>query len=538
MKSIKYLSLAICFGALVSSCTKKLDEAYPNPNAPLGLKPSDLLQPITYQMAVNLQDDYRYIGLYAQVFSYRLTYAAGSTDAFAYFDKMGYRAGVDNSGAIWRMHYFNIGQNLNSMRSIAVENNQWDYVGAADAIQAWSWLTTTDYHGEIILKEAFNTGLLSFHYDKQEDVYARVRELCRSAIANFDKPVTGGDFATGDQWFNGGDINKWKKFTYGVMARSFLHLTNKANFQADSVIYYCDKAMQTPAEDATIKFQGNIAVNNTNNFYGPFRGNLGSFRQSKYICELMKGSYAPFTGVDDPRKWYMLMTAPDFTTFNGYDPTKGEGPVATAARPRNFWGLVGTVSPGSGLDTARFLFRNNAEYPIMTSSEIQFMKAEAAFRKNDKGTARTAYLQGISQHMDMLTAKYESNIYAGRNLTPAVKAAFLANPTVAPSAAGLTLSHIMQQKFIALWGYGVLETWTDLRRYHYNKDLDALSGLPVYNGWTPVAPADLWTDNGGLLAYRVRPRYNSEYVWNLSELAKFGGDQLNYHTKEMWFSQP
>ena len=538
MKSIKYLSLIICLGYCLSSCTKKLDEAYANPNAPLGIRPVDLLQPICYQMGVNQQDDYRYIGLYAQVYSYRLTYAAGSTDAFTYFDKMGYRAGVDNSGAIWRMHYFNIGQNLNTMRKSAVANKQWDYVGAADAIQAWSWLTLTDYHGEVILKDAFDTSLLSFRYDTQEDVYAHVRNLCRSALLNFDNTVSGGDFATGDVWFNGGDINKWRRFIYGTMARSFNHLTNKTIYQPDSVIFYCDKAMQVPGDDATIKFQGNTSFNNTNSFYGSFRGNLGSFRQSKYIAELMKGTYAPFTGVDDPRKWYMLMTAPDYTTFNGYSPVVGEGTTAAAVRPRNFWGAVGTTIPG--VDSGRFMFRNNAEYPIMTSSEIQFMKAEAAFRKNDKTTARAAYLNGISQHMDMLTTKYELNIYPGKSLnTAGVKAAFLANPVVAPSAANLTLSHIMQQKFIALWGYSVLETWTDLRRYHYNSGIDPMTTLPVYNGWTPVSNTDLWIDNGNdKLAYRVRPRYNSEYIWNIAELIRIGGNLANYHTKEMWFSLP
>ena len=95
----------------------------------------------------------------------------------------------------------------------------------------------------------------------------------------------------------------------------------------------------------------------------------------------------------------------------------------------------------------------------------------------------------------------------------------------------------MKQKYIALWGHGVLETWVDMRRYHYT-DIDPKTASQVYFGFTPPAPADLWSDNAGKLAYRVRPRYNSEYVWNIAELTKFGADKLDYHTKEMWFSQP
>ena len=95
----------------------------------------------------------------------------------------------------------------------------------------------------------------------------------------------------------------------------------------------------------------------------------------------------------------------------------------------------------------------------------------------------------------------------------------------------------MQQKYIALWGYGILEAWTDLRRFHYT-DLDPMTGNQVFYSFTPPQGLDLWPDNGGKLSYRVRPRHNSEYVWNIAELAVFGGDLADYHTKEMWFSLP
>jgi hypothetical protein len=535
MKTIKYF-LTICIGIFaITSCTKQLDDAYLNPNAPLAedLKPSDLFPPLGYQMALNLQDDNRYIGLYSQVFGYRLTWAPGSTDAFAYFDKMGYRPGVDNSGAIWRMHYFNLGQNLNVMIDKAVAANQWDYAGAGYAIRAWSWLTTTDYHGEVVLKEAFNTQKTDFKYDPQDLVYDTVRKICRQAIESLDKPVSGGDFAAADQWLYGGDKNKWKKFVYGILARSFHHLTNKSSYNADSVIFYCDKAMQVPSEDLTYKFVGGI-VNNQNNFYGQFRVNIANFRQSRMIAELMKGNTPTFPGVDDPRRWYMLTTAPDGVTMNGYLPVSGEGQYATAARPNNFWGHTATPTA----DTARFIFRNNADFPMMTSSEIQFMKSEAAFRKGNKALALSAYKNGISQHFDMLLEKYNVNIRPSTVMTTATRDAFLLNTAVVPaSPASLTLSMIMQQKFIALWGYGVLETWTDMRRYHYT-DTDADTGFPVYRSFTPVAIQDLFSDNASKMAYRVRPRYNSEYVWNLANLAAVGGDKTDYHTFEMWFSKP
>jgi hypothetical protein len=165
------------------------------------------------------------------------------------------------------------------------------------------------------------------------------------------------------------------------------------------------------------------------------------------------------------------------------------------------------------------------------------MKAEAAFRKGDKLMADSAYARGISEDFDMLTTVYNANVPAANQISPAIKAAYLANPLIVPSSANLTLSHIMLQKYIALWGHGVLETWVDMRRYHYNKDKDAL-GNQVYTDFIPPSGTDIFPDNNTNLAYRVRPRFNSEYVWNLNELIRIGADKPDYHTKEMWFSMP
>jgi Starch-binding associating with outer membrane len=542
MKSIKFLTAIAISGIFLFSCSKKLDEAYQNPNAPVKVKPSELLPPLHYQMAINLQEDFMYMGTTAQVFACRYTFlnvpAVTRDRTITRHEKMGWFPNIDNSGNIWRMHYWNLGQNLNRMIDWAAEDEQWDYVGAGYAIQAWSWLTLTDYHGEVILDEAFNTSLLAFKYNTQDKVYDHVRNLCRLALENLDKPVSGGDFAQADQWFYGGDKNKWKKFVYGIMARTYAHLTNKTIYKPDSVIYYCDKAMQTPDEDATYKYVGG-AVNNQNNYWGRFRANNNTLRQSKYIAELMQGTQGAgsiFAGVDDPRRWYMLATGTgaDVNNMYGIEATKGELTLTATQRPVNFYGAA--VIPT--VDTARFIFRDNAEFPIMTSSEIQFMKAEAAFRMGNKVLALSAYKQGISQHFDMLLSKYNVNIRPGRVMTAATRDAFLNNPTVVPGVAGnLTLSHIMQQKYIALWGHSVLEAWTDLRRYHYT-DIDPATGQQVFYSFTPPAPADLWPDNGGKWSYRVRPRHNSEYVWNIAELAVFGGDLIDYHTKEMWFSLP
>ena len=114
-------------------------------------------------------------------------------------------------------------------------------------------------------------------------------------------------------------------------------------------------------------------------------------------------------------------------------------------------------------------------------------------------------------------------------ITATEKANFLANVNVVPTEANLTMSHIILQKYISLFGFGDLEAWTDMRKYHYDT-------VNIYK--TMAFPTSLFADNGGKLPYRVRPRFNSEYVWNFGALQAIGADKVDYHTVEMWYSKP
>jgi hypothetical protein len=74
-----------------------------------------------------------------------------------------------------------------------------------------------------------------------------------------------------------------------------------------------------------------------------------------------------------------------------------------------------------------------------------------------------------------------------------------------------------------------------MRRYHYT-DVDPASGKQVYPGFT--TPTNLYPDNSGKIVQRIRPRFNSEYVWNRDGLNAIGGLVLDYHTKPVWITQP
>src|SRR3546814_16994041 len=109
--------------------------------------------------------------------------------------------------------------------------------------------------------------------------------------------------------------------------------------------------------------------------------------------------------------------------------------------------------------------------------------------------------------------------------------------------ADFSLSHIMMQKWVALYPWGAPEAWVDMRKYHY--DIAYTGDYPSNgNGWIQalleqkwdtdptkvytglyMAPAQVqvWQSasaikNEGSPSYRLRPRYTSQFMCNLVSL--------------------
>jgi hypothetical protein len=527
---IPILALMVFF----SSCEKEIDEAFPNPNASVKVPVETILPGIIGNFvgsasaagsAYGTANDGMYVGRYVQ---YWATNVASNQ-----YDQMGGATGAsDVLGSVWAMHYYGMGQNLNKMVEWASQDKKWDYVGVGLAIRAWSWLELTDMYGEAILKEAFNTSQLVFSYDEQPEIYDSVRAIAFRALTYLEltgDSVNQANLAKGDQYFYGGDVNKWKKFVYTTIARSYHRLTNKADYKPDSVIKYALLGINSNEDNGMAKF----ANSGISNFYGPFRANVGTLRQTQYIANLMNGLNPTFAGVADPRTPYIIKDNPN-GTYRGIQLNKGTSNLALADQPKNFWGGLFAATTATSDTGARYIFKNAAPYPVLTASEVKFMLAEAYYKKGDKVNARQAYLDGISLSFDMLTGTYEAGITTGQKITAASKSAYLANPVIAPAAGSLTLSQIMLQKYIALYGYGSLETWVDMRRYHYT---DQEGGVQVYADFILPTGIDLYINNNNKIVYRARPRYNSEYLYNVKELERIGALALDYNTKEQWFSQ-
>jgi len=406
--------------------------------------------------------------------------------------------------------------------------------------------------------------------------------------------------------------------------------TDFAEKYAQELISHAALAMQTTDDDATVMTLGGGAdaqFSKYNNFWGVHRGNLSNTHwQHDYAVQVMTGTvpayneatgekipktnataYRPYElnpkqiitdtlvnekGHFDPRMVAKLSTASDpyykhvkdidsikNFQYNGGKYNSRTGATGTVS---NFYGRVNTSGNVTYDGTGKWLYRNDAPYVLMTAAEIKFCLAEAYWKLGQKGEARKAWEEGVTLDLQF-TAKYlKPGSYAGSDITggalpggdhitkdlfDAAAAEYLAGPFVKglPDAE-FSLSHIMMQKWVALYPWGAPEAWVDMRKYHY--DIDYTGEYPSKgNGWEQtfinhkwdsnpnkvykglfLNPAQVTTrkvsfgnDNQGAPCYRVRPRYNSEYMWNkpsLNVLTPIKGTATNYHTSIPWFAYP
>ncbi|MEP6733417.1 MAG: RagB/SusD family nutrient uptake outer membrane protein [bacterium] len=520
------IALLVCTLSFLGACNvKDFVDVNTNPNAPQSVSANLYLPPLLHWMATAPQYDARYVGRYTQEWTLVST-------VLGTWDRMGYDPGSDNGAEQWRDVYWSFGQNLIDMMTKAEAEQRWDLLGVGYVLKAWGWQVLTDLHGEIVIKEAFNQGTsFSFNYDTQEFAYTEVQRLLGEAIKNLqrtDGAVDVAYLAKGDHIYNG-DRTKWLKLAYALLAINQNHYSNKASYKPADVIANVDNSFAANADDALMPYPGASPDNADRNFLGATRGNFNSYRQTRFVVGLMDGTV--FGGTVDPRMSRMLAAAPD-GVYRGLDiNTVGFGALAAPQQPNDFWGYPSGA--GAGLP-GRYLFSDKVKFPIATYAQLQFIKAEAAYRSGDKATALVAYKNGIAAHLDFVNARNAEDGQTPAPISAAEKTAFLADPNIVPLT-GITLTHIMSQKYIAQFGWGHNEMWMDLRRYHYT-DMDPASGKQVFPNFAP--PVNLYPDNSNKIVQRIRPRYNSEYVWNIPGLTAIGGIALDYHTKPLWITQP
>lgn len=344
-----------------------------------------------------------------------------------------------------------------------------NYRGAALVMKAWIYGNLTELMGPIPFSDAqfgedsederFNKP----KFDSQEEILKGALLLLEEANSTFD---LSGDSAVqinaAADAFGGGDVLRWKKFANSLRARILLRIS-------DADPGFAQAGLEEIFSDAT---RNPVMEGNADNFGISWEDNQGSYADPLALYVNNNG-FAPNVGSgflnilgerEDPRMKVLVSPALGYSDMETY---VGLPPAFDDENPSGFTNMardsVSQISPN---------FTSAQLRPIMTYSELLFIRAEAALKGFDVGVdAGMAYEEGIVANMeDLGVDSSEVSIY-------------LASPSVAYDG-GNALEQIITQRYIAQFGQST-NTFGMVRRTglpqldYFEIGINAENGYPV-----------------------------------------------------------
>ena len=517
---MKKITLIIFLGLIISSCDYNLD-INTSPNAAQEAAPELRLPYILTEC----MDFYGSHGTRTATLCQQIGYEHNVSNRYYQLENWQFQNNAD--AWVWQCWYGYAWVNIDEMITASEEIGAWQYVGVGKILQAFGCGVLVDAYGYMAYQDAL-TGNIQPDYDDAEYVYTQIIPLCDEAIADLQKAQAEAspDLAEGDIMYSG-DVDKWIKFAYGVKARLMNHLSKKAegtdllDYNPDAILAALGQSFTSNDDDAEYKYEDSdissrtcIQYQNTSSGYKP--GKLWI----DYLLNTVEGSGNSWnSGVEDPRAVKLIPKILEGDNEGQYsygvDLTKADS--EPAASDVNYVGLRATD------DNLLFYTQKTSSYFMLTYSEEKFIEAEVYFRQGDKERALSAYRDGIQANMDKMEISRE------------VSSAFLESEAVAQTAGGLTLSHIMMQKYIALT-YSP-EIWTDMRRCDYCNGSDGTYDLEegVYKGFkrpSYVYETAFPTETDYIRRYQMA--YYERY-YNADKVTALGVFENTYMTEPVWW---
>lgn len=418
----------------------------------------------------------------------------------------------------WEIAYSTIISNNRALQPLAEEQEAFQHLGIAQAIEAYVVTTLVDYFGDVPYSEAV-AGISNPKRDSGSDVYAAMLELLDTAIVNLNKESKSS--YTSDLFY-GGDSENWIRFANTLKLKIYLQSRLVNNDSAAGINTIIQTGNYITA--ATHDFQFNWSSNDNNpdsrhpifarNFDSP--GVITDYMSNHFMEELNAG--VNDKSVVDPRLRYYFYRQTDRNAentteqdcFGSLPPTHyGFSIPFCTSNFDGYWGRDhgddGGIPPDTGFRATwgaypvGGLFDNNSFEaivdrsiasqgegisPIMLSSFVQFMLAESALTLGTTGDALSYLIEGVTQSIDKVMAFGEAQATAA-GLEPSSEHVnnyideVRMNYTNAASD-DERLNIIMTEYHIALFGNGV-EAYNSFRRTGKPDDLQPLRAADVNN---------------------------------------------------------
>jgi hypothetical protein len=510
MKQIIYKITMIAALAVASGCQDFLD-INDNPNAPTQVSASKLLPSV--QLAVTYAVDNGAGGLssYTSFMTHQYVVRGNMND---------YQPqAIDFPVAVsWANFFTNALPDIQKIIDQSTEAENWQYVGIAQILKAYSYSVMVDMWGSVpYFGAAKGAGDLYPAFDPGDKIYDDLFLLLDEGIKNVAKTTVVKPAA--DDLFYGGNMDRWRKLAKTLKLKLYnqIRLVKNVSAQVNELITENDM-IGASADDFQMKFGTSFSPDNRNPGYTQEWQESGSnYSINPYFYEIMRsidtfGHGGLQFGTVDPRIPYYFFnqlkagavdadaqnkcaycpsrTNTSFLSLFAFsfniDPNEGfdQGKSRTIAGlypvgGRYDDGKGGTASNAATLAAGRVSGTGIAPQRILTYYQRKYVEAELASAGVTAGDARA--LLGIA--LDASFAKVNeiatdaaAPVIAAAAITT-YKNAVLAKYDAADAAGKLEV--IMTQKWIANFGYGV-DTFNDYRRTGYPRLHDGnTDALPI-----------------------------------------------------------
>jgi len=505
---IKFSLLILLGLVFLSSCVKDITDLNKDPNNSTNVNPD-----LHFKYAVKR-------GMSGYLTSHHFKYN-GLHQWVQYFAT---RGGVElgneypsptGGDSYWNESYVDAMNNAHVIQRWAAEGEGRTAKSAAAGIwKIYLMQTITDLWGDVPFSEAFegNPGLnFTPVYDKQEYIYERMNSLLQKYISDLQLTQNEEFFNEDSDLLFAGDRDAWIRFANSLRMRIAIRISGVQPELASSIFQELQGLPLIETWEQSAAFQFNSVFNKPLYEASVIRYQEGAayINPSKFLVDLLVDS-------EDPRIDYILEKTSLSSTFPFIDEYRGVPNLvpytsdiwdnynldAQLGDPLGEWGDVSRVG--------NWFMNNERPMPLLSYSEVCFLKAEAALLGWWNEDAEELVKEGVRSHME-----YMNNWAKEVEITESEILNYL------NQLGEINLETIQTQKYILLVYENVIEAYAEQRR----------TGYPVLLNYDEE-PIDL-----DIFPYRLRYPY-SEFTYNRDNYTKAVESQgADNQLTKLWWNQ-
>jgi len=478
----------------VAGCKDFLD-INDNPNAPTTSSAAKLLPSVQLAVTYGVDNGAGGLSAYTSFLTQQYVVRGNLND----YQPLAADFSIANS---WGNFFTNALPDIQKIIDQSTELENWQYVGVAQILKAYSYSVMVDMWGSVpYFNAAMGAEDLYPAFDSGDKIYDDLFLLLDQGIANVAK--TSNIKPAADDLFYGGNMDRWRKFAKTLKLRLYnqVRLVKDVSGPVTQLLTEND-LIGSSADDLQMKFGTSFSPDNRNPGYSQEWQESGSnYSINPYFYEIMKsidtfGHKGLQFGVSDPRIPYYFFNqlkagAKDSDAQNkcAYCPSRTNTSFLSLfsfsfnidpnegfdqAKSRTLAGLYplggryddgkgGIASNASTLSAGRVSGTGIAPQRILTFYQRKYIEAELAIAGVTGGDARALLSSAIDASfakVNEIATEASAPLIATGDVS-AYRDAVLAKYDAADATGKLEI--IMTQKWIANFGYAV-DNFNDVRR--------------------------------------------------------------------------